>query len=89
MLPQDPPDDVEFEEWHALYLNAWDALRHERPYGAMGGEGPIMYSAIRMYAADNGIEGTDLVIFRQIMSALDGEWLKFRGEQAKAREATK
>ena len=82
---------VQREPWHALYFQAWDALRFDRAYGAFGGEMPIPYMTIRAYCRDMGIEGDDFHQFRTFFSMLDSEWLKqvaAKAEtEAKARES--
>lgn len=54
----------------------------------MGGEGPIPYMVMSRYAEDNGITGNDFRIFHTLLSAIDGEWLKYVTERQK-KEATK
>lgn len=81
-------EEIEFEPrpWHDLYFAAFDALRCDRFYGAMGGEGPIYYTALSRYASDNRITGTDLWLFNIFMNAVDGEWLAIRAEEDKRRQ---
>lgn len=71
------------EPWHSLYWEAWETLRYDRTYGAMGGQGPIPYAVIRAYAADNGIVGEDFWLFRTFMSVIDTAWLKHVTERDK------
>ncbi len=75
--------EYEFEPWHGLYWEAWDALRFDRQYGAYGGQTPIPYLVIRAYAKDHGIVGEDLQLFRSFMTAIDAEWLNFVAERDK------
>lgn len=73
---EDPPDDSEPKDWHGLYVRAWEALRFDRQYGAMGGETPLSYAVLRRYADVEGIGSDDWPIFRQFMTAIDDEWLQ-------------
>jgi hypothetical protein len=84
-----PEGFIEFdpEPWHALYWDAWDALRFDRFYGAFGGQGPVSYMTLRAYAEDNGIDGDDFRVFRQFFGVIDNEWL--RREAAKAEQEAK
>jgi len=66
------------EPWFGLYFRAWDALRFDRFYGALGGEGPISYMAISRYAIDHAIGGQDLDEFVHFLQAVDAEWLSYR-----------
>jgi hypothetical protein len=74
------------EDWHGLYWDAWNILRYDRHYGAMGGQGPIPYLTISRYAEDHGIRGEDFWLFRTMMDALDSEWLKNVAERDKAND---
>lgn len=52
----------------------------------MGGEGPIPYGVMTSYAAEHGITGEDLWLFRTFLNVLDTEWLKQVAERQKSRE---
>jgi hypothetical protein len=88
--PEDVAEKPHFESkhFHSLYWRAWECLRFDRHYGAMGGEGPIPYMVISQYARDNGISGNDFRIFHILLSGIDAEWLKYAAEKQK-REAAK
>jgi hypothetical protein len=73
--------EAEPREWHSLYFNAFDALQFDRFYGALGGQGPISYRAIRDYAIDHGIDGADIVLFHAFMTALDAVYLDIVAKQ--------
>jgi hypothetical protein len=75
--------EFEAEAWHGLYWEAWDALRFDRQYGVYGGQMPLPYQVISSYAADHGIVGDDLWLFRMFMTAIDSEWLKHVAERDK------
>ncbi|MQW24290.1 hypothetical protein [Sinorhizobium meliloti] len=81
------PDDAEVEPWHGLYFRAWEALRFDRFYGALGGETSISYGAISRYASDHGITGDDFASFVHFLQALDAEWLQHLASNAKNRGA--
>jgi len=80
----DEVEDFEPEPWHDLYFRAFDDLRFDRFYGALGGEGPITYLAKSRYAEDLGLSGTDLRFFHLFMNVVDGEHLSQVGERAAA-----
>lgn len=69
------PDEAEPQPWFDLYWHAWDALRFDRHYGAMGGEMPIPYQAISSFARDRGLSGDDFWTFHRLLTAIDAEWL--------------
>lgn len=77
--------EFDFEPWHGLYWEAWEALRFDRQYGAFGGESPISYVAMRAYAAANGVHGADFDLFRRFLGMVDDEWLRHVSERSKAR----
>jgi len=79
-------DEFEPQIWHNLYFRAFDALQFDRFYGAMGGEGPIYYTALSQYARDHNIAGDDVRWFHVFMNAVDGEWLKMQREKSEAAE---
>jgi hypothetical protein len=83
LQPTAPDDAYEFDPqpWHELYFTAFDALRCDRFYGSMGGEGPIYYTAISRYARDHRITGVDFWLFNIFMNAVDGEYLEIRAEE--------
>lgn len=84
-VPKRPPE-ARSEIWHEFYWRAWSALRFDRPYGAMGGEMPVSFLALDAYARRYGIEGEAFDRFHKFMTAIDGEWLAYVAEKAKARE---
>lgn len=75
------PEEAEPQPWHSLYWRAWEALRFDRQFGAMGGELPIPYTAISQYARDNEITGNDFRVFHALMSVLDSEWLAHQAKK--------
>lgn len=86
LVTEIPDPDFDPMPWHDLYFRAFDALRCDRFYGAMGGEGPISYLAISQYARDNRIAGVDLWLFHIFINAVDAEWLDFQAAKAKKRK---
>jgi hypothetical protein len=76
-------DEYEPHNWHWMYFKAFDALRYDRFYGAMGGQGPINYMALSQYARDHGLTGSALQHFHIFMNAVDAEYLDMqRAEEA-------
>lgn len=69
------PDEAREEPWHGFYWQAWDALRFDRQYGAMGGQMPISFMAFDAYARRYGIKGEAFDRFRVFMGVIDAEWL--------------
>lgn len=69
-----------------MYWRAWEALRFDRAYDGMGGQRPIFYTAYSRYAEDNGISGTEFVIFHKLMCAIDAEWLEHVAQRQKEAE---
>lgn len=84
---EDPENDFEPQIWHWTYFRAFDALQHDRFFGAMGGEGPIFYMALSQYARDHGISGAALQWFHIFMNALDAEFLELRRAEVKPQDA--
>jgi hypothetical protein len=58
-----------------MYFNAFDALRYDRFHGALGGQGPIYYSALSQYARDNGLTGSAFRQFHIFITEVDAEYL--------------
>jgi hypothetical protein len=78
-----PPEDAAPELWHDFYWRAFEALRYDRQYGALGGESPISFLAIDAYARRYGIESDAFDRFLRLVNAIDDEWMKWRAERAK------
>lgn len=78
------PDGVDEMPWHGFYLDAYDALRYDRFYGAMGGQMPITYQAISRFAEDHGIGGEEMTIFRTFMRVIDGVHLEIAAREAES-----
>lgn len=89
LQPVGDGDEQTFEPrvWHDLYFQAFDALRYDRPYGALGGQMPISYLAISTYAHDHGISGNDFGRFRRIFNRIDEAYLAHAAEVQKAKQA--
>ncbi|NTJ83371.1 hypothetical protein G6M50_36920 [Agrobacterium rhizogenes] len=77
-----PPEEARSEAWHGLYFRAWEDLRFDRFYGAMGGETPISYLAISRFAEDHGIRAEEFAQFKHFLQAIDAEWIKYVSEKA-------
>lgn len=78
------PADAEWPVWAGHLYAAWQLLRDDRFYGAMGGLGRIYYSAISAYAADHHICGSDLHDFVTFLAAMDDEYVAIMTEKQKA-----
>ena len=65
---------------------AWHALRHDRQYGAFGGQSQISFLAIDRYATRYGIEGVEFEIFHSLLGAMEDEYALICAEQAKRDE---
>lgn len=66
-----------------LFWEAWHVLRNDRHVGAMGGVGPIFYTAMSTYAADHGIRGASFEALRIVVRAMDDVYLAWAAEEAK------
>lgn len=65
------------EQWHGFYVRAFEVLRFDRQYGAMGGQTPISFLAVDAYAKRYGINGEPFDRFLHFLTAIDAEWLEF------------
>ncbi|WP_408913803.1 hypothetical protein [Brucella pseudogrignonensis] len=70
-----PPPEADGPDWYAFYIRAWQFLRYDRQYGAFGGESPISFQAMDVYARRYSIDGEAFDLFRALVSAIDTEWL--------------
>ncbi len=77
------PADAEPQEWHPFYLRAWEALRYDRQYGAMGGHSPISFASIDAYARRYGVVDDAFDHLLVFVTAIDDEWLKIVAEKQK------
>lgn len=75
-----PPAGAEPAAWHEFYWRAWQVLRFDRQYGAMGGETPISFIALDAYARRYSIEGEAFERFLTFMTAIDDEWQEYRSK---------
>lgn len=77
----DEPDEARLPEWAEWYVEAWQALRFDRQYGALGGETGISFVAVDAFARSRGVEGVARVDLERFVRALDGVWLDYVAEQ--------
>ena len=70
-----PPPEATGPEWYGYYIRAWHFLRYDRQYGALGGESPISFQALDIYARRYHIDGVAFDMFRALVMAIDAEWL--------------
>jgi hypothetical protein len=80
-LISDDDDGPDLDPELAIYWTAWNILRDDRHFGAMGGGGMIYYSAISRYARDNAITGSDFSVFVTLVREMDSEYLLWLSEQ--------
>lgn len=80
-------DDFEPRPWHDFYFRAFDAIRFDRQYGAMGGESPISYMVMSQYARDHGLTLEELEQFRRFIGVLDAVYLELEAARARNRSA--
>lgn len=77
-------DRPELEPHLAFYSEAFADLSTDRPLGAMGGAGPIPWSAIDRYAARHEIDDPDdFDRLRRMIRAQDRAYLDHVAEEAK------
>jgi hypothetical protein len=79
------PEDEDFDPrpWHDFYFRAFDAIRFDRQFGALGGESPISYLVMSQYARDYGLQLDEFERFRRFIGVLDAVHLELQAEQAK------
>ncbi len=70
------PDDAYLEEHHMAAWNAFQTLRFDRQFGAMGGALPLSFTAIDTYARRYGIEGEAFDHLLILVRSLDAAWLE-------------
>lgn len=76
----------ELEPHLALYSEAYSDLSTDRPLGALGGAGPIPWSAIDRYATRHEIDDPDAFDrLRRMIRAQDRAYLEHMAEEAKRR----
>jgi hypothetical protein len=78
------PDEAQWPAWSGYLQRAWETLRDDRHYGAMGGLGRIYFTAIERYAARYGIAGSDFDDLLLFLHALDDEYIACMNEKTKA-----
>lgn len=83
-LPAFMVDRPELEPHLTLFSEAFSDLTTDRQLGAMGGAGPIPWSAIDRYAARHEIDDLDdFDRFRRMIRAQDRTYLEHMAEEAK------
>ncbi len=69
----------------AFFAEAFNDLSSDRPLGAMGGAGPIPWTAIDRYADRHGLDDPDVFDeFRRLIRAQDRVYLDDVAEKMKA-----
>lgn len=82
-----PSDEERVREEHQCYWRAWQMLRYDRQYGAMGGEHPISFATVDLYARRYGIEGLAFETLHTLLREMDFEYLAFVAEKMRAEAA--
>ncbi len=77
------PIDSEWPAWSGYLREAWEHLRNDRHWGAMGGAAGIYYSAISNYAHDHVLMGEEFAFFLKMIRALDDEYLSVMAKSDK------
>jgi hypothetical protein len=68
------------------YWNAFWALSGDRQIGAMGGVGPIPFTALERWAARHGIaDADDFEELERFVRALDGEYIRWAAAETEKR----
>lgn len=70
-------------EWAFLYWTAWHELQFDRFVGAMGGQGPIYYTAISHWARDNRLSSDALAILKTTVRGMDEVYLGVMAKKSK------
>jgi hypothetical protein len=82
------PEEACWPDWSQPYRDAFEELRDDRFYGAMGGMSRIYSTSIDAYARRFGIDGTAFEHFSTFVRAIDDEYVAVQLERAE-REAEK
>lgn len=70
------PEDAVLASHNAFAMQAFQDLKYDRQFGAMGGVLPLSFGAIDAYARRYGIEGEAFDRFVTLVRALDGVWVE-------------
>lgn len=84
-MPEFENDVPEWPEGSGYIRRAWQVLRDDRFYGAMGGMSRIYYSSVSRYAADNNIE---IEPFYTFLDAIDSIYVTWANDKAKENTTT-
>lgn len=78
-------EDVPYEwpDWSGYLRTAWNTLRDDRFYGAMGGMGRIYYEAATLYAEKRSIPEEPFLTF---LYAMDEVFMSVCAEKEKERQ---
>jgi hypothetical protein len=80
------PEEAQWPIWSGYIQRAFDQLRDDRFYGAMGGLSRIYYQAKSRYAADHAIVGSAFGDFLIYLGAVDDEFVAITTERQKAEQ---
>lgn len=80
-------EDGHLTEDLILPWEAWRDLRHDRAYGAFGGQSPISFMALHHWAESNGLGPEHFAVLKALVRAIDDEYLTWMAEQERLRAA--
>lgn len=81
-------EEVELDPDLLVFWTAWHVLRFDRHYGAFGGQTPILFTAIDVYATRFGIDGEDFDTLLKMLHAMDAEYMIWLEEERKKKDQT-
>src|SRR5438874_1197361 len=70
------PEDAVLEPHSTFAMQAFQDLKYDRQFGAMGGVLPLSFGALDAYARRYGIEGEAFDRFVILVRALDSVWVE-------------
>lgn len=77
------PDDAFVPDGFRIVWDGWHILRHDRQYGAMGGETPIPFTAIDAWARRYRVPDSEFDMARRLILAMDGVHLEIVARRAR------
>ena len=81
-LPDWYLDEPPILDSDAFYLNAFDSLSTTRQSG-FNGPGPIPWDQVLAYAADAGLDEEMIVIFKDVVRAMDVAYMEWVSDNQK------
>lgn len=68
------------------FYEAWETLRHDRQFGAMGGVSRIPFSAIDLWARRYEVDGEEFDLFVTLIAAIDDEFIAWLAKQKPSKD---